>query len=43
MKVILLKDVPKLGRKYVVKEATPCHVRNLLLTKELVKEATTDA
>ncbi|MEK7555781.1 MAG: 50S ribosomal protein L9 [Patescibacteria group bacterium] len=40
MKVILLHDIPKVGKKYDVKEISSGHVRNFLLPKGLVQIAT---
>ena len=43
MKVILLKDVPGLGKKGEVKNAADGHARNFLIPKKLVKAATDKA
>ncbi|MBI2450641.1 MAG: 50S ribosomal protein L9 [Candidatus Nealsonbacteria bacterium] len=43
MKVILLKDVDKIGKKYEVKNVSDGHARNLLIPKGLVKPATDEA
>ncbi len=43
MKVILLQDVNKLGKKYEVKNVSDGHARNLLIPKGLVKPATKEA
>lgn len=40
MKVILLKDVPKVGRKYDVKDIADGYVRNFLLPRKLAELAT---
>lgn len=40
MKVILLKDIENLGKKYEVKEIKPGYARNFLIPKNLVKLAT---
>jgi len=43
MKVILLKDVENLGKKYEVKNVKAGHARNFLIPKGLVKLATKEA
>lgn len=40
MKVILLQDIDKLGKKYEIKHVADGHARNFLLPKNLVKLAT---
>ena len=43
MKVILLQDIDKLGKKYEVKNVSDGHARNFLIPKGLVKPATEEA
>ena len=43
MRVILLRDVPKVGKKFEVKEVAAGYARNLLLTRNLAKVATPEA
>lgn len=43
MKVILLHDVPKIGRKFEIKNVADGFARNLLIPKKLAEPATADA
>jgi large subunit ribosomal protein L9 len=43
MKVILLKDIPDLGKRGEIKNAADGHARNFLIPKKLVKIATDKA
>src|SRR3989344_2414551 len=42
MKIILLQDVPNVGKKYEIKEVKDGHARNFLIAKNLAKKATKD-
>ena len=43
MKVILLQDVDKIGKKHEVKEVANGYARNFLIARELAKPATKEA
>ena len=43
MKVILLKDVPRIGRKFEVKDVPDGHAFNFLIPRKLGERATPDA
>lgn len=43
MKVILLKDIPKIGKKFEIKDLSEGHVLNFLIPKGLVTPATPQA
>jgi large subunit ribosomal protein L9 len=43
MKVILLKDVPRIGRKHQVKDVPDGHALNFLIPRKLAERATPDA
>lgn len=42
MKVVFLKDVPKMGKKYEIKEVADGYAHNFLIAKKLAEPATKD-